>query len=50
MSVQVEGLAKGTNEIPTCHGGLENLNEEHSYNITEIEGELPKDLTGTKHR
>lgn len=40
----------GANEIPTCHGGLENLDEEHSYKITEIEGELPKDLTGTFFR
>lgn len=50
MSVQVEGIVKGSNEIPTCHGGLENLDEEHSYNITEIEGDLPTDLTGTFFR
>ncbi len=46
MSVQ----ELGANEIPTCHGGLENLDEEHSYKITEIEGELPRDLTGTFFR
>ena len=54
MSTQVEatvkGIVKGNNEIPTCHGGLENLDEEHSYTITDIEGDLPSDLTGTFFR
>jgi all-trans-8'-apo-beta-carotenal 15,15'-oxygenase len=38
---------KGSNEAPTCHGGLENLDEEHDYWIDEIEGEIPVDLKGT---
>lgn len=38
---------KGSNEAPTCHGGLENLDEEHDYLIDEIEGEIPVDLRGT---
>lgn len=37
----------GNNEVPTCHGGLENLDEEHDYWIDEIEGEIPLDLQGT---
>ncbi len=35
---------------PTCHGGLENLDEEHNYWIDEIEGALPADLEGTFFR
>ena len=38
---------KGSNEAPTCHGGLENLDEEYDYLIDEIEGEIPVDLKGT---
>ncbi|MCP5179812.1 MAG: carotenoid oxygenase family protein [Pseudomonadales bacterium] len=41
---------KGANEIPTCHGGLENLDEEYAYWIDEVEGEVPRDLTGTFFR
>lgn len=37
-------------EAPTCHGGLENLDEEHSYWINEVEGEFPADLNGTFFR
>jgi len=37
-------------QIPTCHGGLEALNEEHSYFIEDIEGALPQDLVGTFYR
>ena len=40
----------GANEIPSCHGGLENLDEEHSYWIDEIEGTVPTDLEGTFFR
>ena len=40
------GARAGANEIPTCHGGLENLEEEHDYWIDEVEGELPADLRG----
>ena len=40
----------GINEIPSCRGGLENLDEEHSYWIDEIEGEVPIDLEGTFFR
>ncbi len=39
--------ATGSNEVPTCHGGLENLDEEHDYVIDDIEGEVPHDLKGT---
>ena len=46
MSVQVEGA----NEIPSCHGGLENLEEEHNYVIDDIEGDIPRDLKGTFFR
>lgn len=35
------------NEVPTCHGGLENLDEEFDYGIDEFEGEIPLDLRGT---
>ena len=36
--------------VPTCHGGLENLDEEHDYWIDDIEGSLPGDLEGTFFR
>jgi all-trans-8'-apo-beta-carotenal 15,15'-oxygenase len=39
-----------TTEAPTAHGGLENLDTEHSYWIDDIEGEVPADLTGTFYR
>ncbi len=41
---------KGANEIPGCHGGLANLDEEYAYWIDEIEGDIPRDLTGTFFR
>jgi carotenoid cleavage dioxygenase-like enzyme len=37
----------GMNEFPSCHGGLENLDQEFDYVIDEIEGEVPTDLVGT---
>ena len=40
----------GSNEPPSHHGGLANLDEEHSYWIEEIEGALPADLEGTFFR
>lgn len=46
MSVQ----AAGANEIPTCHGGLENLDVEYDYDLTDVDGEIPKDLKGTFFR
>mgnify|MGYP001587731795 FL=1 len=46
MSVLTEGI----NEAPTCHGGLENLEEEYSYSLTEMEGEIPSNLKGTFFR
>jgi len=46
MSLQVEGV----NEIPSCHGGLENLDKEFNYEITDITGEVPSDLKGTFFR
>lgn len=38
---------RGGNEVPTCHGGLENLDQEYDYVVADIEGELPADLEGT---
>ena len=46
MSVQIEGA----NEIPTCHGGLDNLDAEYDYDLTELEGEIPTNLQGTFFR
>ena len=40
----------GSNEIPTCHGALENLDTEHDYWLEDIEGVLPTDLVGTFYR
>ena len=40
-------VTAGSNEPPTCHGGLENLDEEYSYWIDNIEGDVPTDLDGT---
>jgi all-trans-8'-apo-beta-carotenal 15,15'-oxygenase len=37
----------GINEPPSCHGGLENLDEEFSYWIDDVDGDVPKDLDGT---
>ena len=42
--------AADQNTAPTCHGGLENLDEEHDYWIDEIDGDVPKDLRGTFFR
>ena len=39
-----------SNQAPTCHGGLENLDEEHSYWIDDVEGDVPNDLQGTFFR
>ena len=39
-----------TNEVPSCHGGLENLDHEYDYAIEDIEGQIPKDLRGTFFR
>ena len=46
MSVQVEGA----NEIPSCHGGLANLDVEYDYALEDIEGDIPTDLKGTFFR
>ncbi|MEM7220429.1 MAG: carotenoid oxygenase family protein [Pseudomonadota bacterium] len=40
----------GSNEIPTCHGALDNLDAEHDYWLEPIDGELPADLVGTFYR
>ncbi len=40
----------GQNEPPSHHGGLENLDEEHSYWIEDFEGTVPADLEGTFFR
>lgn len=46
----ISGDASGSNEPPTCHGGLENLDEEYSYWIDDVEGQVPLDLSGTFFR
>ena len=40
----------GQNEPPSHHGGLENLDTEHSYWIDDYEGQIPADLEGTFFR
>ena len=40
----------GVNEFPSCHGGLENLDQEFDYIIDSVEGEVPTDLEGTFFR
>ena len=39
-----------TQTPPTMHGGLANLDEEHSYWLDTVEGEVPTDLEGTFFR
>ncbi len=41
---------RGSNEIPSCHGGLANLDTEHSYWLEPSEGRVPADLHGTFFR
>ena len=31
----------GVNEFPSCHGGLENLDQEFDYIIDSVEGDVP---------
>ncbi|MEM9623137.1 MAG: carotenoid oxygenase family protein [Pseudomonadota bacterium] len=45
-----EQVFTGQNEPPSHHGGLENLDTEHSYFIDRYEGQLPDDLEGTFFR
>jgi len=40
----------GVNEAPSCHRGLENLDDEHSYWIERVDGHVPTDLVGTFFR
>lgn len=40
----------GQNEPPSHHGGLENLDTEHSYWIDHYDGTIPEDLEGTFFR
>ena len=40
----------GVNEFPSCHGGLENLDQEFDYMIDSVEGDVPNDLQGTFFR
>ena len=37
-------------DAPTCHGGLENLDEEFDYWIDDVDGTVPADLEGTFFR
>lgn len=48
--MQANTRRPGANEIPGCHGGLENLDEEYAYWIDDIDGDVPKDLAGTFFR
>jgi all-trans-8'-apo-beta-carotenal 15,15'-oxygenase len=50
MSTAANADRKGVNEIPSCHGGLENLDEEYDYWMTDIQGEVPTDIKGTFFR
>lgn len=36
----------GFNEIPVLNGGFEPIEQELTLELTDIEGEVPKDLTG----
>ncbi|MFM7121386.1 MAG: carotenoid oxygenase family protein [Gammaproteobacteria bacterium] len=38
------------NRIPSCHGGLENLDDEHDYWIDTVTGTVPHGLRGTFYR
>ena len=42
-----ENRVTATTAVPTFHGGLANLDDEHSYWIDEVEGAVPADLEGT---
>ena len=37
-------------DIPSFHGGLENLETEYSYYLDDITGEVPTDIKGTFFR
>lgn len=41
---------EGVNEVPGCHGGLENLDEEFDYWLDDVNGEVPTDINGTFFR
>ena len=34
------------NDIPVLQGGFAPIDQEHSVELTDIEGEIPKDLSG----
>ena len=36
----------GANEIPVLQGGYAPIDQEHVVDLTDVEGEIPKDLTG----
>lgn len=38
------------NQAPSCHGGLENLDDEHDYWIEDVTGSVPEALRGTFFR
>ena len=38
------------NQAPSCHGGLENLDEEYDYWIEDVTGSVPEALRGTFFR
>lgn len=40
----------GVNEIPSCHGGLENLEVQYDYDLEDVEGEMPADIKSTFYR
>ncbi len=46
----IEDASVSTTAAPTMHGGLANLDEEHSYWLDDVEGTVPADLQGTFYR
>jgi carotenoid cleavage dioxygenase len=36
----------GTNDIPVLNGGFAPIEHEYTIELTDVEGEIPKDLTG----
>jgi all-trans-8'-apo-beta-carotenal 15,15'-oxygenase len=50
MTAVDETTALNALSAPTMHGGLANLDEEHSYWLDSVEGEIPANLEGTFFR
>lgn len=50
MAEALDHQTPGQNEPPSHVGGLENLDQEYSYWLDDIEGQIPADLEGTFFR